>query len=112
MSLIHGLLGAGYCEMEMPDFDTLYETYKEEVTFLMVDVLDGSTETVENGINYRNNKKYKFPIYFDKEFRLLEAYRLTGYPNTIFIDKEQNVVEIHYGYITKDKLQKGIEKIK
>ena len=78
----------------------------------MVNVLDGGTESVENGIAYRNGQGYSFPIYFDKEFNLIYSYQLTGYPNTIFIDKDGNLEDIHYGLITEEQLKEGIEKIK
>ena len=102
----------GYCKEEMPYFDKLYQENKDNVHFLMVNVLDGGTESVENGIAYRNGQGYNFPIYFDKEFNLIYSYQLTGYPNTIFIDKDGNLEDIYYGWITEEQLKEGIEKIK
>ena len=102
----------GYCKEEMPYFDKLYQENKDNVHFLMVNVLDGGTESVENGIAYRDGQGYSFPIYFDKEFNLIYSYQLTGYPNTIFIDKDGNLEDIHYGLITEEQLKEGIEKIK
>ena len=36
----------GPCKMEMPDFDVAYNTYKDDIVFLMVNMTDGSRETV------------------------------------------------------------------
>lgn len=102
----------GYCKEEMPYFENLYQENKEDVHFLMVNVLDGETESVKNGIAYRNEQGYSFPIYFDKEFSLIYSYQLTGYPNTIFMDKDGKLEDIHYGLITQEQLKAGIEKIK
>lgn len=93
-----------YCKEEMPDFEELYQQYKDQVQFLMVNVLDGPSETIQNGKKFLQDYHYTFPYYYDKDFDLIYAYNLSGYPNTIFIDENSNLIKIHYGLITKEKL--------
>ena len=48
----------GPCQMEMPDFDSAYEAYKEEIAFLMINMTDGSRETIETASSVRELNKY------------------------------------------------------
>ena len=48
----------GPCKSEMPDFQEVYEEYGEEVQFLMVNLTDGSQETVESASDYIANNGY------------------------------------------------------
>ena len=100
-----------YCKEEMPYFDELYEKYKDQLQFLMVNVLDGNSETIENGKKFIGSNGYHFPYYYDKNFDLVYAYNLSGYPNTIFIDQEGNLIKVHYGLITKEELVEQVSKL-
>ncbi|MDQ9824562.1 TlpA disulfide reductase family protein, partial [Acinetobacter sp. 163] len=42
----------GPCKMEMPEFNKMAETLDGEVQFLMVNMTDGSRETVETASQY------------------------------------------------------------
>ena len=42
----------GPCQMEMPDFNEAYAIYKDEIEFLMVNMTDGSRETVEKASSF------------------------------------------------------------
>ena len=101
----------GYCKEEMPYFQELYEQYKDQIQFVMVHVLDGTSETTKNGVQFLEKNQYTFPYYYDKNFDLMYAYNLSGYPNTIFIDENSNLIQTNYGFITKEKLVTQINKL-
>ena len=100
-----------YCKVEMPDFN---EVYKEnpDVQFLMVNATGTNGETVDSAKSYIEQEKFEFPIFFDTQHDALKTYGVSSFPQTIFIDKDGNVVSHRIGMLTKDALEKEIEKIK
>lgn len=100
-----------YCKVEMPDFN---EAYKEnpDVQFLMVNATGTNGETVDSAKAYIEQEKFEFPIFFDTQHDALKAYGVSSFPQTIFIDKDGNIVSHRIGMLTKDTLEMEIEKIK
>lgn len=100
-----------YCKVEMPDFNEAYKEYPD-VQFLMVNATDGHRETVEVAKSYVEQEQYDFDIFFDTLDRdAVRTYNVTSYPQTIFIDKDGNVVSQRIGMLSKDMLVQEIEKI-
>ncbi len=100
------------CKMELPDFNEVYEQEKENVIFLMVNATDGMQEMKEKAIEFVEKEKYTFPVYYDMEEEAIQNYRITGFPTTIFIDKNFNIITEYQGMIDKDILIQNINKIK
>ena len=99
------------CKSEMPHFNEVYATYKNDVTFLMVDLTDGQRETQAKGNQYVNDQGYHFPVYFDNEQSAADAYDIMSIPDTFFIDANGNIVKAYEGAIDKDTLIAGIQLI-
>ena len=97
----------GYCVMEMPDFNRAYAEYPD-VEFLMINVTDGVYETVDKAKAYVASEGYDFDIYFDVLSEATYAYRVTGYPTTVFIDANGDVVSIKSGMISYETLIEGL----
>lgn len=102
----------GPCRDEMPHFDTAYADYKDEVVFMMVDLVDGQRETVESGQAYIDSQDFKFPVYFDTEQKAAYAYMIQSIPTTLFIDRNGNIVEYAQGSMDEKTLNDYIEMIK
>lgn len=102
----------GPCQSEMPDFQNVYDKQKEEVTFLMINATDGVQETKQKAINFITDKKYTFPVYFDQDLDAINTYGITGFPTTIFINKEFQVVATYQSRMSAEKLMQYINKIK
>ncbi len=100
----------GYCVMEMPDFNKAYGEYPE-VAFMMIDATDGVYETVDMAKEFVAAKGYSFDIYFDVLGQAAYAYQVTGYPTTVFIDANGDVVSIQTGMISYETLIEGLELI-
>lgn len=101
----------GPCQMEMPDFDEKYKELGEEVHFLMVNMTDGSQETLETAKEFVKNSGYSFPVYYDTDIDAAMTYGVASIPSTYFIDAEGHAVAWAQGMIDADTLQKGIEMI-
>lgn len=99
------------CKSEMPHFNEVYATYKNDVTFLMVDLTDGQRETQVKGAQYVNDQGYHFPVYFDNEQSAADAYDIMSIPDTFFINADGNIVKAYEGAIDKDTLTAGIQSI-
>lgn len=102
----------GPCQMEMPHFEEAYKTYGEEVHFLMVNLTDGSRETVESALEFINDTGYTFPVYYDTGSEGAYTYGVYSIPVTYFINAEGNVVGGNTGMISAENLHKGIEAIR
>lgn len=96
-----------YCRMEMPDFNEAYKKYPD-VQFLMVNATDGVQETVSSAAKYVDEEEFQFDIFFDTKREAINAYRVTGFPSTFFIDKDGNLITHGSGMLNMETLEKGI----
>jgi len=99
-----------YCKMEMPDFDTAYADYPQ-VQFLMVNATDGVQETFEKAKQYVADQGFAFPVFYDTDLEALNAYRITSFPTTYFIDGEGKIIARGVGMLDMDSLVRGINMI-
>lgn len=95
----------GPCQMEMPEFNAMYEELGGEVTFLMVHmgtaVEDGKEKVTEGG--------YTFPVVFDTQSQAAYVYGVNAYPTSFFIDENGNVQAYYVGMMDKELLKQGID---
>lgn len=101
----------GPCQMEMPDFNEKYQELGEEVQFLMINMTDGSRETVEKASAFIEEQGYGFPVFYDTEFEAANTYGASSLPTTFFIDAQGKVTAQAKGAIDSDTLQRGIDMI-
>lgn len=99
-----------YCKLEMPDFHEAYEKYPS-VQFFMVNATDGIQETMSTAREYIQKENYQFDIFFDTKMDAVNAYYVTGFPSTFFIDKDGNLVTQGRGMLDLETLEKGIKMI-
>ncbi|HHY28463.1 MAG TPA: TlpA family protein disulfide reductase [Desulfitobacterium dehalogenans] len=93
------------CREEMPHFNEAYAQYKNEVAFLMVDLVDGQRETEESGQAFVKKEGYAFPIYLDKNTQAASVYGVSTIPTTLFIDEEGYIVTGYRGPLKKSTLE-------
>ena len=99
------------CKMEMPDFNEAYETYKDEIEFLMVNMTDGSRETVEKASSFIAESGYTFPVYYDTDYSAAFTYSVSSLPTSYFINAKGELVTYARGAIDAATLEKGINMI-
>ena len=98
----------GPCKMEMPDFNEAYETYKDEIEFLMVNMTDGSRETIEVASSFIAESGYTFPVYYDTDYSAAITYSVSSLPTSYFLNAEGELVTYARGAIDGATLEKGI----
>lgn len=101
----------GPCQMEMPDFQEKYEALDGQVQFLMINMTDGSRETVNSASEFIKKQGYTFPVLYDTETDAAAAYSANSLPTTFFIDAKGYVIAQATGAISGDTLQRGIDMI-
>lgn len=101
----------GPCKSEMPEFEAAYQKYREEIQFMMVNLTDGSRETVETAAEYIAGEGYTFPVFFDTESDAAISYGATSIPVTYFVDAEGHLVAYGSGALSGEILQSGMEMI-
>ena len=102
----------GPCKMEMPDFNEAYETYKDEIEFLMVNMTDGSRETVEKASSFITESGYTFPVYYDTDYSAAITYSVSSLPTSYFLNADGELVTYARGAINAATLEKGIDMIR
>lgn len=101
----------GPCKSEMPHFDDAAAEYEGEITFLMVNMTDGSQETVKTASEFIASAGYSFPVLYDTAMEAAITYAVYSIPTTYFIDSEGNLIAQATGAIDGDTLQRGIDMI-
>ncbi len=101
----------GPCQSEMPDFHEKYLELGEEIHFLMINMTDGSRETVESASDFISEHEYTFPVFYDTKSDAAIAYGAYSLPTTFFIDTDGYAVAQATGAIDEAALQKGIDMI-
>ena len=98
----------GPCKSEMPDLEAAYQEYGDEINFVVVNLTDGSTETVETAWAYIESQGYTFPVYYDTALDGANTYGISSIPITFFIDANGDLVTYYLGAMSEDILQQGI----
>ena len=101
----------GPCVSEMPEFQSFYEQYGEDIHFVLVNLTDGHQETVETASAFLSEEGYTFPVYFDTDIDAAMKYGVNAVPVSYFIDAEGRFVAWAQGALSADMLQQGIDMI-
>ena len=97
--------------MEMPDFHEKYLELGNEIHFLMINMTDGSRETVDSASKFIAEQEYTFPVFYDTESGGSAADGVDSLRTTVFIDAEGYAIAQATGAINMKRLDKGIEMI-
>ena len=96
------------CKGEMPDFEAAYQTYGQEIQFMMINLTDGNRETVASAKDFIAEAGYTFPVFFDTELSAAMAYGTNSIPATYFVNGEGNLVAYGIGPLNLEALETGI----
>lgn len=99
----------GPCVSEMPEFQRFYETYGQQIHFVLVNLTDGQQETVETASRFIAEQGYTFPVYLDTDIDAAAKYGVNAVPVSYFIDGEGYFVAWAQGALTENMLQQGVD---
>ena len=93
------------CKSELPDFDRVCADYGEDVVFMMVNMTDGSRDTVESASAFTADNGYSFPVYYDCDLNAAYTYGASSIPMTVLIGADGNIVGGQVGVLTEEQLR-------
>lgn len=100
------------CQKELPDFEALYQAYRDKgVVFMMVNLTDGDKETTATATAFLQQNHYDFPVYFDVDLTAAGAYSLSAIPVSIFIDREGKIVHAYHSVIDAATMKRSVEEL-
>lgn len=96
------------CEDEMPYMESLYPEYKEKGVEIIAVNLDTTQFVVDNFID-----KYDltFPVPYDSNKEVMNAYQVGPLPTTFFINPDREIVEVVEGGLTLDRIEGHLQQI-
>lgn len=101
----------GPCCYELPAFDTAAAQYADEIGFMMVNLTDGRSETVDSVQAFLEENGYTFPVYFDTTEEAAQTYSVFSIPLTVFIRADGTVMDSHIGAMDETMLQSYLEQL-
>jgi thiol-disulfide isomerase/thioredoxin len=97
------------CKSEMPHFNKAYTENKDDIVFLMVDLVDGQRETQAKGQKYIEEQGYTFPVYYDSKQQAAVVYDVIYLPTTVLINADGSILKQYQGAISQKTLEAGIQ---
>lgn len=101
----------GPCKSEFPDFQAAYEKYGDDIQFVMVNLTDGSRETLSKAQEFIESNGYTMPVFYDTNQQAAYAYQIYSIPQTYFIKTDGTIAGFKKSMISYDELEDGIERI-
>jgi thiol-disulfide isomerase/thioredoxin len=101
----------GPCQAEMPHFQKKFEEIGDEVHFLMVNMTDGTRETVEKAKDFLEQESYTFSVFYDTAAVAASVYQVYSLPTTFFIDAQGHLIANAVGSIDLETLEQGLQYI-
>ena len=101
----------GPCMSELPGFDAAAKTYAGKIDFMMVNLTDGYSDTVDGVKAFVEENGYSFPVYFDTQKSAATAYDVYGIPQTVFVYADGSVMRSYVGALPEDVLNGFLEEL-
>ena len=99
------------CQKQLPEIQKVYEKYKGNIHFVMLDMLDSKRETKERADQYISEKDYTFPYYYDTDERAADILHVQSIPTIYLVDKNQKVKKVITDFHDEAALEKQLEEI-
>ena len=98
------------CVAEMPDLERVYQKHKADgVEFIGVQLV--GLDTVEDGKQFVSDMGITYPVGADEDGSIVQAYGITGFPTTVFIDRNQGIARKWSGVLNEEKLEELVAEI-
>lgn len=96
------------CKLEMPDIQERFVQYQEQGLIVMGVNFDEGPSDVGA---FRDELGLTFNILLDPGALVQRQYQITGYPTSIFIDREGVIQVRHVGLLGADQLDRYLKKV-
>jgi cytochrome c biogenesis protein CcmG, thiol:disulfide interchange protein DsbE len=91
------------CKEEMKKLNPVYEKYKDQ-GFVYLAINQDNQKSVAKVRSYIASQSYNFPVVFDSEKKVFEAYSgKDEMPYSLLIGKNKEILSVHTGFKTGDE---------
>jgi thiol-disulfide isomerase/thioredoxin len=91
------------CRAELPDLQAAYEAHGDDIQFLGVQLL--GLDSAEEGQEFLDELGITYPSGADPTSQLVRNFKIVGFPTTIFIDSNHNIVKKHAGFLSAGSIE-------
>ena len=102
----------GPCRSELGAFDAAHKAYGDDIAFMMVNLTDGSRETVDGVKSFVEDAGYGFPVYYDTTLAAASAYGAYSIPLTVFVGADGSLLGGQIGAMSESALLQQLETMK
>ena len=96
------------CKQELPHFQKAYDTYKDQISFIFLDALDGQRETLETVKAFIRDFPFTGPVYYDEGI-FAYIFQTTSLPTTVFINADGTLSNGYLGNVSEPVLIENLE---
>ena len=99
------------CLSGMKEFNELAEEYADSEDVVIYSVVAPGYQNemdLETFTDWATGQELSFPILFDENGQLNRKYGIQGYPTSVFLNGNQEVVEIHIGHMRNEEIQQQL----
>ncbi|BCJ86698.1 TlpA family protein disulfide reductase [Effusibacillus dendaii] len=100
----------GPCRQEMPDLVKKSETYKDQITFVGIN-LTSSESDAKDVQSFLQEFHVKYPILLDEEGQVSNLYQVLGIPTTVSINPDGMIVDRITGAMNADQMEKVMQNL-
>lgn len=101
-----------YCVQEMPDYQQIYNEYKDRVSFAFIDSVGGKGETAEKALAWlRQNGFEGLPAYFDNDREASSAYGAWSLPTSVIVSAKGEILDISAGAIDPNLMRRALDSL-
>ena len=99
------------CVAEMPDLEAAFQSHKADgVEFVGVQLL--GLDTAEDGQKFVDEMGVTYAVGPDETGDIVvKHFKVTGFPNTVFLDREHRVVRKWSGILDADKIEALVQEL-
>ncbi|MCA9959893.1 MAG: redoxin domain-containing protein [Anaerolineales bacterium] len=97
----------GPCRIETPHFQELSLRYRDQVAILGVNQGESLATITDFGVSFG----LTYPLLYDADNNVNDAYNVVNLPTTIFIDRQGVVREVYVGAISQAVLMERINRL-
>jgi len=96
------------CQIETPDLVKMSQKYKGQMQFIGIDMTTQETNPKDAGAFV---KKYgiPYPVLMDAKGAFMNAYALQGFPTSFIVSPQGKILDVEFGMMTTEQMQKVIE---
>ena len=98
----------GPCRIELPYFEAAYQTYGEQIEFLMVDLNGYGNDVAEDALAMIEEGGYTFPIRFDSDGEAALFYSVRSIPTTLLVAPDGELLGTQVGSMSEAMLAQVI----